>query len=90
MECDGYFEGTGIEFDPGYVDEMVHYVRSDETLTLREKKDLIICWFDTTYGNWNGSRYDLKNSRTEMSKFLKGTTYRTYEELLEDATNGRN
>lgn len=81
-ECDGYFAPYGIPFDDAYQDEAVHTVRSDGTLSDNEKKWLILCWFDNTYGEWNGSRFDMRNSRAMMSAFLRSTPYATFEELF--------
>lgn len=82
-ECDGYFDGTGIEFHPNYEDQMVYYVWSDPNEGYDYKKWLILCWFDTTFGQWNGFRYDLKNSRVKMSQFLTNSRYATFEEIFE-------
>lgn len=84
-ECSGYFDGTGIEFVPSYQDAAVYWVRSDPQLNWLEKKELILCWFDTTYGRWNGFRYDLRDARQQMSAFLKSTPYASFEELLQEA-----
>lgn len=83
MPCDEYFERESIPYEPAYADAAVYNVRSNPDLDPFYKKELIICWFDTTYGEWNGSRYDLKDSRAMMSKFLQGTKYSTFEKLLE-------
>lgn len=85
MPCDGYYESAGIPYEPAYADNAVYWTRSDPNLGWGEKKQLIICWFDTTYGEWNGSRYDMKDSRAQMSIFLKSTKYATFEELINDA-----
>lgn len=85
-ECQGYFDGTGILFEPPYEDAAVYYVRSDPDLYWFTKKELILCWFDQTYGTWNGFRYDLRDSRSRMSAFLRATGYATFEELLQEET----
>lgn len=82
--CDGYFDNTGIEFLPSYEDQAIYFVRSDPNLIYYEKKELILCWYDTTFGQWNGSRFDLGESRRRMSSWLKNNNYQTFEELLEE------
>lgn len=83
-ECDGYFEAYNIPFDAGFQDEAVFTVRSDPSLTLFEKKELITCWFEATYGLWQGSRFDKRPASAAMSAFLAGTKYASFEELLGD------
>ena len=83
-ECDGYFDFAEILFEPEYQDIAVRYVWTDPDIGFTEKKTIIQCWFDVTYGEWNGSRYDLKDSRTQMANFIRKTKYATFEELLED------
>ena len=85
MPCDGYYESANIPYLPEYADNAVYWTRSDPNLSWMEKKQLILCWFDTTYGSWNGSRFDLNDSRAQMSKFLKSTKYATFEELIQAA-----
>lgn len=85
MACDEYFERESIPYEPAYEDAAVYNVRSNPDLDPQYKKELIICWFDTTYGEWNGSRYNLNDSRAQMSKFLKSTKYATFEELIQAA-----
>lgn len=85
-ECSGYFDGSGIEFHPSYQDAAVYWVRSDPHLNWIEKKELILCWFDTAFGQWNGFRYDLKDSRSKMSAFLKTAGYDSFEQLLQEDT----
>lgn len=80
-DCDGFFEG--IPFEPEYQDAAVHFVWSADFYDPAYKKWLITCWFDTTYGTWNGNRFDLGASRTEMSRYLASTPYSTYEELID-------
>lgn len=82
-ECDGFFDGI-IPFEPGWDDEAVHFVRSSAGLTLQEKKELILCWFDVTYGSPGpGARYELRTSRQMMRDLLARTPYNTYEQMLE-------
>lgn len=83
-ECDGFFDEAGIPFEPEFEDAAVYAVRSADFYDPVYKKWLILCWFDTTFGQWNGSRFDLKNSRSKMSKFLSSTIYDSFEELIED------
>ena len=83
-ECNGYFDGTGILFEPPYEDAAVYYVRSDPDLYFFTKKELILCWFDQTYGTWNGFRYDLRDSRARMSAYLKRSGYASFEKLLQE------
>ena len=81
-ECDGFFDEAGIPFEPEYQDAAVYAVWSADFYDPPYKKWLILCWFDTTYGQWNGNRYDLKNSRVTMADFLSKSKYGTYEELI--------
>lgn len=87
--CQDYFDGTGILFEPEYEDAAVHYVRSDPDLSIFTKKEIIICWFDTTYGEFVGLVFHLRDSRARMSAWLTRRQYRTFEEYLEE-TNAEN
>ena len=82
-ECDGWFDERGITFTIGNDDVAVRAVLSWDHFDPPYKKWLIMCWFDTTYGSWNGSRYDLKDSRVQMAKYLNSTKFPTYEKLIE-------
>lgn len=82
-ECDGYFDARGIQFRDEYADDAIYAVRSDPDLVLMEKKLLILCWFDVTYGQWQGLRYNLKNSRAKMAAWLHRSDFPTFEALLE-------
>lgn len=81
-DCDGFFEPLNIPFEEDYQDAAVYAVRSSAVLSLPEKKQLILCWFDTTYGNWSGSRVDLTEARDKMSSFLKRNNYDSFEQIL--------
>lgn len=82
--CESYFEGTGILFEPQDQDAAVYYTREDPDLTWGQKKEIIICWFDTTYGGWLGFRYELRDSRQQMSAWLKRHSYASFEEFLQE------
>lgn len=82
-DCDGFF--GDLPFRPEFQDEAIRLVRTADFYDPAYKKFLIQCWFDTTYGEWNGSRFDLKTSRDEMAKYLRSTAYRSYEEMLTDS-----
>lgn len=83
-ECEPYYTAANIQFLPSYEDAAVYWTRSDPSLDWTEKKALITCWFDTTFGSWNGFRYDLKNSRQEMSSWLKRSGYASFEQFLQE------
>lgn len=83
-ECDGFFDNEGIPFEPPFEDAAVRAVKTADFYDPPYKKWLIICWFDTTYGNWTGNRFDTGDSRVRMAKYLSGTKYTTYEQLLLD------
>lgn len=83
-ECDGFFDAEGIPFKPEYADAAVRAVRAADFYDPTYKKWLIICWFDVTYGDWEGDRFDLHDARVQMAKYLSGTRYSTYEALLAD------
>lgn len=87
--CEDYFSGTGILFTSEYEDAAVHFVRSDPDLDLFTKKEIIMCWFQTTYGEWQGLRYNLLDSPQKMKDWLKANNWTSYEEYLEafDAEN---
>lgn len=87
-ECDGFFDQAQIPFDPAFEDEAIYWARSDPHLTREEKKFYIQCWYDVTFGQWNGSRFDMKESRAMMASFIRKTEYATFEALI-DATEER-
>lgn len=87
--CDDYFSGTGILFESEYEDAAVHMVRSDPDLEYFTKKEIIICWFDQTYGEFTGLTFHLRDSRARMSQWLTRNHYRTFEDYLEE-TNAEN
>lgn len=82
-ECDGFFNAEGIPFEASFQDAAVYAVFSADFYDPAYKKWLIQCWFDVTYGEWNGSRYDLKDSRTQMATYIRNTSYATFEALME-------
>ena len=84
-ECDGFFDNEGIPYEPSFQDAAIYAVRSADFYDPQYKKWLILCWFDTTFGTWNGFRYDLKDSRSQMSRWLTANNYATFEALLEEA-----
>lgn len=83
MDCDGFFTELGIPFLEAFADEAVRAVYTADFYDPSYKKWLIICWFDTTYGTWTGSRFALNDSRAKMSEYLAQTTYSSFEELLD-------
>ena len=80
--CDGFFEAEGIPYLPSFEAAAVRAVRSADFYDPTYKKWLIMCWFDVTYGIWNSSSFDLRDSRAKMSNFLARTPYSTFEELI--------
>jgi hypothetical protein len=82
-DCDGYFDDRDIAFIPENQDLAVSTVMHDPNLTKAEKKRLIQCWFDVTYGSWNGSRFDLQDSRTQMASWLRNSPYATFEDGMD-------
>lgn len=82
-ECDGFFDEAGIPFEEPYEDAAIRAVYTADFYDPQYKKWLITCWFDTTYGVWDGSRFDLKNSRVQMATFIRQTKYATFEELID-------
>ena len=82
--CDNFFRDLGIGFTPDLQDTAVYAVRRQPGYDRSYKKWLILCWFDTTYGHWNGSRFDMGVSRSLMSDFLKHTGYDSFETFLDD------
>ena len=87
-ECDGFFDDLDILFEPSSQDDAVYAVRSADFYDPAYKKFLIQCWFDVTYGTYTGSRFDLKDSRVQMSRFLATTKYVSFEELINDQNGG--
>jgi len=85
--CDDFFEEAGILFNPDNQDDAVWAVWSADFYDPEYKKELILCWFDTTFGEWNGNRFNLRDSRARMSLFLNKGAYDTFEELLADTPN---
>lgn len=83
-DCDGFFDNEGIPFTPGFDDAAVRAVRIADFHDPTYKKWLILCWFDTTYGVWDGLKYSLRNSREKMREYLATTEYKTFEELISD------
>jgi hypothetical protein len=82
-DCDGFFDNEGIPYKDEFQDAAVRAVLSADFYDPGYKKWLIQCWFDTTYGEWQGSRFDLKDSRDKMSNYLAGQPQSTYEALIE-------
>jgi hypothetical protein len=82
-ECDDFFSNLGIPFAEDAEDAAIAAVRQADFYDPNYKKWLIICWYDTTFGEWQGSRYVLLDSRVRMSSYLSKTPYRTFEDLLE-------
>lgn len=88
-QCDGFFEREGIPYSPEFQDAAVYAVYSADFFDPYYKKWLILCWFDETYGEWNGSRYNLKNSRVKMAAWLTLNGYDTFEAFLEVTNENR-
>lgn len=82
-QCEGFFTDRGIPFEAAYEADAVWTVWSTDGLEYGEAKSLIVCWFDVTYGAWNGNRFDLRDSRTKMSEYLTRSPFRTFEELID-------
>ena len=80
--CDGFFEGEGIPYEPEYEDAAVRAVKVADFHDPAYKKWLIICWFDTTYGEWTDATFDMRDARAKMSDYLARTSYSNYEQLL--------
>jgi hypothetical protein len=87
QECDGFFEDQNIPYESAYEDEAVRAVWVADFYDPAYKKWLILCWFDVTYGEYNGARFDLKDSRVRMSAFLTRSNYATFEELWSSPTD---
>jgi hypothetical protein len=87
--CDGFFENEGIPYEPRFEDAAVRAVLSADFYDPQYKKWLIICWFDTTFGSQQGSRFDLGESRTMMSLYLKNSPYATYEQMIDALDAGK-
>lgn len=85
--CEDYFSGTGILFESEYEDAAVHFVRSDPDLSSFTKKEIIMCWFQTTYGEWQGLHFRTAAAAAAMSRWLKENNYRTYEEYFDEWNN---
>jgi hypothetical protein len=82
--CDGYFDTHGIQFEPEYQDIAVRQVRADPDLDLTYKKWMILCWFDTTYGQWQGPHFRQYRARAIMTEYLFNSKYATFEQMLDD------
>lgn len=92
-DCDGWFDERGIPYESSFEDAAVSEVYSWDHYDPAYKKWLIQCWFDTTYGQWNGSRFDLKESRQMMALYIRNSPYATFEELIDsnqEEPNDRN
>ncbi len=87
-ECDGWFDAEGIPFEIQYQDAAVYAVWSADFFDPEYKKWLILCWFDTTYGTWEGLRYNVRDSRTQMAAWLTRNNYQNFEEGIDQ--NGKN
>lgn len=81
-DCDGFFDNLGISFHPDQQDAAVYAVWSSDELPFHEKKWMILCWFDVTYGEWDGNQFRLIDSRAKMSSYLARSPFRSFEELL--------
>lgn len=82
-ECDGFFDERGIGFTDQFEDAAVRAVLSADFYDPVEKKQLILCWYDTAYGQWTGLRFDLNDSRARMSNYIKNSPHRTFEALID-------
>ncbi len=86
-ECGGFFDFLGIPFLPSFEDAAVRAVLVTRAYP-DEKKWLIQCWFDQTFGTWNGARFDMQDSRVQMAKYLRATEFKTYEDMIHESYNG--
>jgi len=80
--CDGWFDTAGIPFLPEFQDAAIRAVRVADFHDDRYKKWLIFCWFDTTYGTWNGSRFDLNPSRSAAREYLQESGFADFEQMI--------
>lgn len=82
-QCDGFFEENGIPYLDSFADEAVHAVWRTFYRDRVYAKFLIMCWYDTTYLNIPGTEERRPESRTQMSRYLETTPFRSFEDLLE-------
>ena len=80
-ECEGFF--GDIPFEEYYQEEAVYLVLSADFYDPKYKKWLIQCWFDTTYGSLYATRFNLNDSRVRMAAWIRTTSHRTYEDLID-------
>lgn len=81
-ECDGFFDEYDILFEESYADQAIHIAWVTYYRNPVHAKYLIQCWFDVTFGQMTGPRFNARNSRSKMAQYLATTPYRTYEDLL--------
>lgn len=83
-ECDDFFSEASVPFDPAYQDEAVSAVYHADFYDPPYKKWLIICWFQTTYQEWNGTAFNTRPASQAMSSYLKTKKRATFEDILND------
>lgn len=80
MGCDWYFRPD--EYRPDLQAAMVHRVRADPFLELTDKKALLQCWFDTTYGQLRDNTFDVTDSRDRIRTWMTTIGVTTIEDAL--------
>lgn len=83
MACDDFFEQLGIPYEPNSQDEAVRAVLSADFYDPAQKKWLISCWFQETFGSWTTTGYDTVPASAAMSAFLIFSDYDSYEDMIE-------
>lgn len=78
--CDWYFDPE--DYDPDLEDEIIYRVRSDPNLDWFTKKELILCWFDTVYGEAAGLTIDVTYARHRAGEWLEENGFRSFEHFL--------
>lgn len=81
-QCDGFFDAEGIPFLEGWENRAVRAVLTADFYDPPYKKFLITCWFETTYGVWNGPTFDRTRASDQMREFLATSPFRNYEDMI--------
>ena len=79
--CDGFFDNEGIPYLASFQDAAIRAVKTADFYNPPYKKWLILCWFDTTYGEWNGNKFNNTASRAAMSAWLAENKYDNFEQI---------
>jgi hypothetical protein len=78
--CYWYFDDE--DFNEELEDEIIYRVRTDALLSLGEKKNLLICWWQEVEARKNGM-VDLQSRvSARMKEQLASSGFATYEDLL--------